>query len=373
MNLDSLRGGYAVSVPIMLIGLTSAGLAESQGGSSSLIGYEYQRWNQAGMETSYPEDGPYVEVSAGNLEYDRLLDLHTDTQVLVYGYALCNRGASRRRLSAGAGSGPRYRGSDLRGQWPWALSVPRADFTAFDPVQQCNDSARDFSRRSGKSLDQVIREGFAVRIPRALRASSSHQCAGKGLRRGTLESSSVDLDAWIHCLPNPDARGARSGTPTTRPARRDGQDGSVSVTSSFAGAEVRISHARQATQCPAKVQLEADLEFAAAGPVVAQWHASGGYRSPAQTFDVKGPGRTSIQHTLLVESPKGSATDLAATGVDSTVNGWARLVITHEVRSEQPGRPATRANRTWHSDRMDYEINCVADSLSRMQLRRLPD
>lgn len=373
MNLQTLCRALAVSILVILSGIWAAVPAVSQAaGNASLIAFEYQRWSAAGMDTRYPEDGPYVEVSATNLAYDRALDLQSDTQVLVYGYALCGRNRTRRDLSVRAGSGPEYGGPDLRGQWPWVLAVPRADFMALDPVRQCNDSASDFSRRTGRPLADILQEGFAVRIPRALNAQASYRCEGSGLRRGTLEQDSVELDAWIHCLPNATAGRARAGRPTIRAGGRD-EPGPSEEIRSFAGAQVSIAGARQTVQCPASVELKAQLEFAAAGRVVAQWHASGDYRSPAQTFEVRGPGKTDIQHTLLVEPPKGSTTALAIAPADASLKGWARLHVDYEVRSEQAGRPATRASLSWNSERLDYEIHCVEEVLPGLQLRSRPN
>lgn len=339
---------------------------------SGLIPFQYQRWNQAGLDTRYPEDGPYVRVSARNLTYDRVLDRQSDTQALVYGYPLCGRGSSRRNLSARIGAGPVASGAELQNHWPWRLVVPRAQFDALAPVQQCNDSALDLSRSSGRPLQEILQEGFAVRLPRALTASARFTCDGSGLRRSRQMNHSVELDAWIHCTPNPLAGRARSTTPGTRGRSPDRSATSAPAVHTVESVDVTIADSHQATQCPARVRLEAALQFAGPGKVEAQWHASGDYRSPAQTFDVKGPGSTTIQHTLLVEPPRGSTTAVRAMTDDDTIKGWAMLVVTYEVRSG-PGAPSARANRTWNSERLNYEINCLPESPPRMQLRRLPD
>lgn len=364
-----LKLGKAASlssfVALMLFGPAAAQASDD----SSLIQYPYQRWNQAGLGTKYPEDGPYIQVSASNMTYDRVLNRQSDTQVLVYGYPLCGRRFNRTNLSARVGTGPASSGADLMSHWPWKLALPRADFDDLEPVRQCNESALDHSRSSGRPLQEILQEGFAVRIPRAVRASSRFTCEGRGLRRSELKGGAVDLDAWIHCMPNPTAGRARSGTPITRgrsPERSDGD-----AIHGFAGAQVSIADSHQASQCPARVLLKAELEFAAPGEVVAQWHTSGDYRSPAQTFDVKGPGSTSIEHSLLIEPPKGTATALASATDDDRITGWAMLVVTYEVRSGRSGTPV-RANRTWRSERLNYEITCLPESQPRMHFRRLP-
>jgi hypothetical protein len=177
-----------------------------------------------------------------------------------------------------------------------------------------------------------------------------------------MSGDNIDVDAYVVCKDNPMAGRAKKGKPKTRPADKPNQG---KATSAFQTAKVTMRNATQTTQCPAKVQLSAELEFTSAGQVTAQWYASGGYRSPAQKISSNEKGKKRIQHTLLVDKPKSSNTQLSSRPTDNIQSGWARLVVTHSVKQGM-----ARTNKKWQSEKMNYNITCSEPVQMKLQMQK---
>ncbi len=300
---------------------SSAVLSKSKG-TLKVNEFDYKRANALGFKTSYPQDGPYVEVTANNTKYNRVLELHTDTQIIAETHATCSNKGKVSSLSVLAGSGPKQKvkGRSFRND-QWQLIIPRNDFKALKPIQQCNISAKDLAAKHKLKLADVVKKGFVVTLPRKLKVQSTLVCEGKGLQRGSIKSKSIDVDAHIVCAPNPLAGRSKSKTST-----KSADPKKAKVIKVFESAVVNAT-----AQCPSKVEVNADLIFKKPGKVSIQWFGAGGYKSAKKEIAVNRSGKKSVKHIWNIEKPK-SINSLKSNTNKNQLTGWVRLEVTHTIK-----------------------------------------
>lgn len=232
--------------------------------SASLEPASYPRWNKSALGTTYPEDGPIIEVYAKGVSdrYSVVADQTRMRKAAVNYKASCND-CNNCVKTVSVDGGPMYPDTkkSKKGKQIW-LDVPYSSMKKLDPVGLCNREAETIAAAQNMKLTDVVRKGFAVKVDKSLRASANTTCKYQkgGFASSKNKGAYTDLDTWVMCNPNPDARsngGARQTTST-----RDGSSSTPSARTNTAPAPVpaRAVMVKKAEVAPVAASREEDLK-----------------------------------------------------------------------------------------------------------------
>lgn len=324
---------------------------------------DYQRWNKAGMDTLFPEDAPLVEVFAtGNgVSYSHIADTHAMRHALVKVGGHCSNRGTFKYLKAAVESGPEQKtsGGSLK-EKTWKLEFPYADLSHINAAQLCNDHAKTLQQRSGLTLEKVVQNGFAMKVPLAISAQANAYCEAAGLGRGGLDSDTARLDVWVHCAANPSARQPRQRTATSGPDKPAGGE----ANRIFKSASFRLEQSNYRGQCPVNLLSRGSISASGAGTLEYRWISSDGRKGPKKSLKFQSAGSKSFAWKLPVEQPGQSGKQLGTAADPNQLVGWISLEVIYRVGN---GQSFTR--KTWTAPPQNYRVTCQPPRQPSMQLK----